>query len=251
MRTYANRTGADGGQGGLPGSFAEATHNLSGQRLGRKGHETRERIIKAMQDLLDSDDLAPITLSAIAREVGVGMSTLYLYFPDMGELLLAVLSRATDQQEEAFMQCLRIRWPDDMLREHTIDFVRAHFDFWQRHARLMQMRNNFADARDERLLAYRYEASSPLIALLVWQMDGQDDGHESNSADCATVLFTGLERVATVLINPDFATAAHLEGEDARRKYIDRLALAEARLVEIAIREMRANGRPIAKENVQ
>ncbi|WP_303541823.1 TetR/AcrR family transcriptional regulator [Sphingomonas natans] len=195
-----------------------------------------------MEKLLDDPDAVPITLSAIAREAGMGMSALYLYFPDIGDLLLAVLRRSADQQGDAFVDCLQVRWPDDQLRERSVAFVRAHFDFWQRHARLMQMRNNFADAGDERLTAYRQETSAPLIALLhqqMWPAAEPPGEGDTESIDCATVLFTGLERVATVLINPNFAANARLEGEDARLTYIVRLARAEARLVEIAIREMR------------
>lgn len=251
MRTQANRTSIRPAPIGAGAGCVDATHNLSGQRLGRKGLDTRERIIKAMQCVLDGTDPAPITLSAIAREAGIGMSTLYLYFPDMGDLLLAVLRRAMDQQEEAFIQCLRTRWPDDALHDHCIHFVRAHFDFWQRHARLLQMRNSFADAHDPRLVAHRYETSRPLIGLLVGQMDADAENGDTLQADCATVLLTGLERMATVLIKPDFHELAGVQSGDARRQYIDRLALAEARLVEVAIRDMRNEGRARAEENMQ
>lgn len=251
MRTQAKQSIAEGRFERPTDGGADATHNLSGQRLGRKGQETRERIIKAMQCVLEGADPTPITLSAVAREAGVGMSTLYLYFPDMGDLLLAILRRVMDHQAEAFMHCLRTRWADDALRVHSIDFVRAHFDFWQRHARLLEMRNSFADARDKRLVAYRHEATRPLIGLIVAQMDADPGDPDTVQADCATVLLTGLERVATVLIKPDFATVARLEGDAARYDYIDRLALAEARLIEITIREMRAQGLTGAREKIQ
>ena len=70
------------------------SHNLLGQRLGRKGRDTRERILAATQRLLDGPIDAPISLSAVAREASLGMTTLYLYFSDLTELLLA--ARAMD-----------------------------------------------------------------------------------------------------------------------------------------------------------
>ncbi|HEX7876780.1 MAG TPA: TetR/AcrR family transcriptional regulator [Sphingobium sp.] len=228
-----------------PARDAGATHNLSGQRLGRKGQGTRERIMKAMLVLLEGDNPAPVTLSAIAREANIGMSTLYLYFPDLGDLLLAVLRRVMDEQEAAFLHCLRTRWPDDMLFEQSRAFVRAHFEFWQRHAHLLQMRNAFADARDPRLVEYRAATSAPLISLLVEQMDVRPDNKDNEYFDCAVVLLTGLERVATVLTNPDVAEYSQLTDDERRRAYIDRLARAEARLIEIAIRDMRSQAHSV------
>ncbi|MFT3966240.1 MAG: TetR/AcrR family transcriptional regulator, partial [Sphingobium sp.] len=65
--------------------------NLYGQRLGRKGRETRDRIISAANGLLARPEPVQVTLSAVAREASLGMTTLYLYFSDLTELLSAVL----------------------------------------------------------------------------------------------------------------------------------------------------------------
>lgn len=235
MKTSAKRKAAEPVEGaGVP--LKEVRQNLAGQRLGQKGYETRERIINAMQCLLDGDDPAPVTLSAIAREAGVGMSTLYLYFPDLAELLLAVLRRVIGMNTP-LIERLRARWPDDSLREHSLAFVQDFFDFWQRHARLLQMRNSFADAREERLITYRRESYVPLFTYLARQMDPVPD--ESACFDYATVLLTGLERVATIMINPDFAQLTQITDEQQRIDYINRLAHAQGRLIEIALRDGR------------
>lgn len=224
----------------------DATHNLSGQRLGPKGLGTRERIVKAMLCLVESDDDAPITLSAVARAASVRMSNLYLYFPDLGELLLAALRRAVDEQDLPYMQCLRERWPDADLSRCCETFVRAHFDFWQSHARLLQMRNSLADGRDMRLIEYRNRISAPLIRLLLKQMDVTGEEGDSSYRDCATVLVTGLERMATVVINPDFAAMTSLPDDEERARFIDRLACAEARIIECTVSRMRVQLHPEA-----
>ena len=74
---------------------AAVSHNLVGQRLGRKGQATRERILDAMLRLLADAEGPPVTLTGVAREAGIGLSNLYLYFPDIGELLLAALRKAS------------------------------------------------------------------------------------------------------------------------------------------------------------
>jgi AcrR family transcriptional regulator len=221
------------------------THNLVGQRLGRKGQETRDRILAAMSHLLEIDDEAPITLSAVSREASIGMSTLYLYFPDLGELVLAVLSRTIKENEPGFIEYLGEFWSDAALSERVLSFTRAHFAFWEKHARLMQMRNSFADARDMRFVRYRQKMSGPVRAMLVRQMCAQPGACEHIYEDCATVMLSGLERVATIVINPDFATLAGVENPEERTRYVERLALAEARLIETLIRDMRSQARQV------
>src|SRR6201995_3065199 len=83
------------------------SHNLLGQRLGKKGRDTRERILAATERLLAGPPDAPITLSAVAREASLGMTSLYLYFNDLTELLLAQLSATMSLAREAYGDHLR------------------------------------------------------------------------------------------------------------------------------------------------
>lgn len=218
---------------------AEITHNLVGQRLGRKGQETRDRIVAAMARLLQADDDAPITLSAVAREASIGMSTLYLYFPDLGELALAVMARTVKETDPAFIEHLDEFWADAVLADRVATFANAHFAFWEKNARLLHLHNSFADARDLRFVRYRQRTTAPVRAMLVRQMGAQPGACPALYEDCATVMLAGLERVASIVINPDFAMLAGVERPEERRRYVDRLALAEARLMEALIRDMR------------
>jgi AcrR family transcriptional regulator len=217
-----------------------ATSNLLGQRLGRKGQETRDRIICAMSDLLQDPDETPITLGAIARAAGTGMSTLYLYFPDIGALVLAVLDRTVKMHEAGFDSDLGEWWPDEVLADRVLTFARAHFSFWQKYARLLQMRNSFADAGDLRFVSYRQEMAQPILVQLVRQMGAEPGGGDPLFDDCAAVMLTGLERMATVLIHPDFAMLTGVEGAEERNRLVERLARAEALVIEMAMRALRA-----------
>ena len=217
---------------------APVSHNLVGQRLGRKGQETRERILSAMLRLLDDPDGPPVTLTGVAREATVGMTTLYLYFPDMGDLLLSTLKRVMDSSEQGYVHHLRDYWPDETLAEQSRDFMRDHYRFWKRHARLLHMRNSFADASDARVMQYRTEVSLPVLDLLALQMGDGDAASDAMSPDIATVLMVGFERVATVLTNPLFYDGAEDANID-KAAYIDKLICAQARLVELAIRHQR------------
>lgn len=196
----------------IPETPAPVSHNEIGQKLGRKGLETRERILSSMLRLLADENGPPVTLTSVAKEAGVRLTNLYLYFPDAGALLLAALGRVMDTAEVAFVEQLRQRWPDETLHESSLLFLEAHYAFWKRNGRLLHMRNALADAGDMRVLTYRYMATAPLIDLLAAQMDSPPEEDGGPCIDVATVLLTGLERVATVATNPHF-TIIVKEGE--------------------------------------
>jgi AcrR family transcriptional regulator len=213
----------------------EIERNLNGQKMGRKGRITRERILDAAVALLESDDEEPITLSAVARGAGLGMTSLYNYFSDLTEVLLAVLDPVMDTAEEAYMAKLRDYWPDEELGERCLDFVTAYHRFWARHSRLLHLRNAMADQHDERMILHRVESTRPVIALVVGQMVGTPREGRSPAAAMATLVMTGIERSITV------ATDQHMPklfGE-AFSSNVERFLSPGARLMELAIRDMR------------
>jgi AcrR family transcriptional regulator len=178
------------------------SHNLVGQRLGRKGRETRERILAATERLLAGPRDTAISLSAVAREASLAMTTLYLYFNDLTELLLAVLEPIIDSAEDSYLGHLRTAWPDDSLGEHCLNFIEAYHAFWDRHSRILHLRNSFADNNDERMRLHRIDASRPLIELFVIQIEDDPTIVLSPAVAMATVLVTSVDRVITMATDP-------------------------------------------------
>lgn len=211
------------------------SHNLAGQRLGRKGRDTRERILAATERLLAASNDA-ISVSAVAREASLGMATFYQYFSDLTELLLAVLDPIMASAEQSYVGHLRERWPDAELSSHCLAFVEAYHDFWERNTRILHLRNSFADANDARMRAHRIHVSQPLMQLLVLQMDGDPAVPRSPAAGMATVLMTGIERLVTITTDVSFSSL-EIEDPDA---HVRNLMRAGARLLEFAIRDGRA-----------
>jgi AcrR family transcriptional regulator len=211
------------------------SHNLNGQKLGRKGRVTRERILAATVELLDSPAGEAISMSAVARKASLGMTSLYNYFNDLSELLLAVLEPVMAETEQAFISMLRSRWPDEELGERCYAFLRAYHDFWARHARLLHLRNLMADNRDEQLLIHRVRATMPVIRLIVAQMDDDPELEKPPLLGMATVLMTGIERTVTTSTDRGLT---ELFGPD-RAFPADHYLRPEARLMELAIRDAR------------
>jgi AcrR family transcriptional regulator len=214
---------------------AALSHNLLGQRLGRKGRDTRERILAAAERIL-ADEQERFSLSAVAREASLGMTTLYLYFGDLTELMLAVLEPITASAEDAFVAQMRVRWPDATLAKECDSFVRNFYAFWQRHSRILHLRNSLASTDgDPRIVRQRIEQSSPLVRLLAMQMDGDPEDMQSLTKGFATALLTGIERSVTVTTDTEYSGAAM--GQPVQN--IPNLLIAQARLLELAIRDRR------------
>lgn len=215
-----------------------AGYNLLGQRLGRKGRDTRQRILEGLARHMARDDGAPVSLSAVARETSVAMTTLYLYFADLGELVLAALSPVVEEGR-SLQVMLRGRWRDEELAGRCRAYLRAHQDFWQRNARILHLRNSFADAGDRRFLRSRIEFSRPQIRALIRQMDGDPTAVQSLCFHTAVVVITGIERVATTVTGPYYAITLE-EAEIAFNDVPPAQLEAGAQMLELAIRHQRA-----------
>jgi AcrR family transcriptional regulator len=220
-----------------PGEDGEVSHNLNGQRLGRKGRDTRERILLAAGRLLYCDtDRAPISLSAVAREASLGMTSLYNYFTDLTEVLLAVLEPVMASAEDVYLGALRKRWDDRELSERCYEFVSNYQAFWQKHSRLLHLRNAMSDQHDPRMTRQRIKSTQPIIGLLVEQMDGDPKAPRSIEFAMATVLMIGIERATTISTDDELPIrmAQDIRHDEAH------FVRPSARLMEMAIRDMRS-----------
>jgi AcrR family transcriptional regulator len=222
----------------VAGRAEAVSHNLAGQKLGRKGRDTRERILAAALELIEERGEAAFSMSAVARRASLGITSLYNYFADLTELALAVLEPVMETAEDAYLAMLRERWSDDDLGDRCFAFVHAYHWFWARNSRLLHMRNAMADALDSRLMRHRIASTQPIIEHLVRQMGGDIRHPTSLPVSMATMTMIGIERSITI------ATDRHLPMlvEWNFKLDDDRFVRPGARLLELAIREARATG---------
>jgi len=212
---------------------AGISHNLHGQRLGKKGRITRERILAAAIELVEKTD-EPVTLGAVARAAGLGMTSLYNYFTDFTELLLAILEPVMGTAQEEYFAQVRDYWPDDDLSSRAMSFVRSYHQFWARHTGLLHLRNAMADQFDVRIMHQRVNSTRPLIGLFVAQMD-QRGILGDTAVLMATTLMTGIER--SITLATDRRLRRILGTLPGRRD--ESLLEINARLMELAIRDTR------------
>ena len=219
----------------ITSGHSSISRNLLGQRLGRKGRDTRERILAATARLLADPSDSQISLSAVAREASLGMTALYAYFTDLTELLLAALEPIVASAEESYIAQLRAHWRDDELGAQCGAFVHAYHAYWERHTRILHLRNSLADSNDQRMRQCRIQMAQPLTQLLVAQMNGDPAVHRSLESNMATVLLTSIERLATVATDTFFTNLPIQH----REVHVNNLLNAQARLLELGVRDCR------------
>ncbi len=213
--------------------------NLHGQRLGRKGQETRARIIAVTREIIEEGTDEQLSLSAVARRAELRMSSLYNYFTDLSDLFLAVAEPVIAASEDAYVGFIRKRWPDDALAEHCLTFIEAFHEFWRANAQLLHMRNAIADQHEPRIMTHRIDMARAVIRLLGQQMDAPADRFTGVEYDLASVLYTGLERVVTIAT--DERLQAHYP-PTIQPRFQGETIKQQARLFALAIADERANG---------
>ena len=216
----------------------DVSHNLAGQKLGRKGRDTRDRIIAATLEVLNETDDIMISLSAVARKAKLGMTSIYVYFSDLTELLLAVLEPITAEGETAYLQRLCERWNDDEIEERAREFLEAYFEFWTRNSRILHLRNVLADRHDERMMQTRVGAAMPILKGIRLQFAPEGGELDPKLGAMASVLVAGIER--SITLSTDTSIPARLAKAFAPSK--EPLVEASAQLMVTAIREGRRAG---------
>jgi len=185
-----------------------ARRNQHGQAMGTKGLQTRRRLIAATEDLLKATTLRDLRVADIARAAKTSTSTFYLYFRDVPEAVLAVISEVS-QSTPTLLAILGERWEESEAYDRAQNFVETYIDYWQTHSALFRVRNLAADEGDERFVLARANSVTPLLeALSARIQERQDAGGlpvDLHAHSTAGALLAMIERLATL-------TPAHLLG---------------------------------------
>ena len=224
------------------GAEAKIDTNLQGQRLGRKGRITRDRIIAVARELIEEPTAEILSISAVARRAELRVSSIYNYFPDLSDLLMTVLEPVLQEAQQGYLQVLGEYWADDALDEKCAEFVEAFRLFWERNVRLLHVRNNLAQQHDPRALSQRINAARRVVSRLALQFGCSSDEEWSAEQDMASVLYAGLERVVTIVSDELLKAPYPINIE---RRFGKNTLKQQARLLALAVREMRA-GRAVA-----
>ncbi len=175
-----------------------APTTASGRVLGRRGAETRQRILDTIASTIATRGVRELRLSEVTREVGVSPPAFYQYFRDLDEALLALSEQVGEHLSDVKIS-LEIPWEDGNARDLAVAFVSAFTSYWDDNRPVLWVRNVAAQDGDDRFRAIRNRSLEPLVASLSSQIaHGQAIGRIDPSLSptaLATTLMMLLERM--------------------------------------------------------
>jgi AcrR family transcriptional regulator len=205
--------------------------NKQGQSLGRKGTESRRRLMDSTLSLLSEHSAHKLSASRIARVAGMASQSFYLYFKDIDELLLALAEEAAadiGSVVDALREAPGSSEPGDVSRR-VID---AYSAYWDKHRSILSARNYIADSGNMAFLKLRQESTMPVILAVAERIVAADSGglRMKEAVARAVVVYQAMERLAARSNAVEYRSAEQpqelqIEKTDLRQAEIDILTL--------------------------
>jgi AcrR family transcriptional regulator len=179
----------------------DVTMNKQGQTLGRKGLETRQRLMFSTRRLLFTHPLPDITAVAIAKAANTSSASFYMYFDDVQDVLYALSLEAGEEMTEV-ANLLEQPWDYEHSEEAALRIIESLNQVWSRHREVLRYRNLEADRGDPRFEELRMNTYIPFIerfAKLILAVNPAMGGRKKGDAYAeATVLHAAMERLAAL-----------------------------------------------------
>lgn len=189
--------------------------------LGRKGTETRARLLAATRELLKTVSPFNLTVAAIAKAARTAPATLYVYFDDVQDVFYALSVEACEDFEKITRENPDWFSCDERVAQDAVEFVDKFNSVWDRHAHALQYRNLESDRGNNRFQDLRTANAMPMIDRLANAIKRAKPGVSTRSAYAdAVVLFSSVERLAATRhlfpSNPAYIPAEDLSKAQAR-----------------------------------
>src|SRR5262245_2053075 len=127
---------------------------LDGRPLGKRGAQTRRRLLDATATLLENHGIRDLRVVDIARAVGTSPATFYQYFRDVEEAVLALAAEVGDEVAH-LTRLLDERWDGDDGLKAARSLVDGFVTYWDRHRAVLRTRNLAAQEGDARFREVR------------------------------------------------------------------------------------------------
>jgi AcrR family transcriptional regulator len=135
---------------------------LDGRPLGRRGTQTRRRLLDATAGLLETHGVRDLRVVDIAREVGTSPATFYQYFRDVEEAVLALANEIGEEMLPVDELAGRA-WKGAGGLESARELVSEFLTYWDEHRAVLRTRNLAAQEGDQRFRHVRNSYLKPLL----------------------------------------------------------------------------------------
>lgn len=174
--------------------MAGELRNLQGQKMGRKGRETRRRIMDVTLALLQGSSYKDLTVLDVVYEAEVSNATFYIYFEDIEDVLFACVQEAALNMDD-ILELLAADWNRRNLRDKVREFVESYNQLWEKHRVELRLRNLEADQGNPRFLNYRIESTRRIYEALGRKI-AELNPAQRNPDSVAIVIFAALDIIA-------------------------------------------------------
>jgi AcrR family transcriptional regulator len=173
----------------------KARQNLYGQAMGRKGNETRQRLIRATVELLEKRSIRDVSVSDIATLASTSSSSFYIYFADVSAAALAA-AESIEQITPEIERLLSLPWSKNDGRVKAAALVEEYVNFSSQHHAILRIRNLSADEGDKRFETVRHQAVSRIHDLLEARIAAS--GNELDPSAGASAILALMERISSI-----------------------------------------------------
>ncbi len=200
--------------------------NKDGQAIGRKGAESRARLLEEARLLLFSAPSEKLTASAIARAAGLASQTFYVYFDDIDEILYVLAEQATKDNAEIIAELDR-PWDFGAVHHHAERVVSAFYRYWDRNRPIFNVRNFRADSGQEAFMQLRNVGAYPVVSRMascILASHGAGNLGKRDALARAVVIFAAMERMAARYANGG-TDPSMVDSDELKQAEVDILAL--------------------------
>jgi AcrR family transcriptional regulator len=172
---------------------------LDGRALGKRGAQTRRRLLEATARLLESHGVRDLRVVDIARAVGTSPATFYQYFRDVEEAVL-VVAEEVGEDIAPLGELLARPWDGADGLSSARELVEEFMAYWDAHRAVLRTRNLAAQEGDRRFRDVRNESLRPLREGLAAKVEESQQagrvGPEIAPMAAAAALAAMIERMA-------------------------------------------------------
>jgi AcrR family transcriptional regulator len=175
--------------------------NQQGQVIGRKGQQTRERIVDAVEMLLQTQPLRDLKQAEVCRIAKVSPPAFYVYFRDIETAVREAIARHQVLPAE-LDALLQEPWPEAEVFARAQRFVTLYLEYWEQHYHLFKTRNLSADEGDPAMIELRLGFQVPVmekIAALIAEGQSRSGQTLPTPRAGAAIVMASLERLAPTL----------------------------------------------------
>lgn len=195
MKTSDLNQPAQSSANGVTSGKGSRPRNLLGQSMGRKGAETRERLLKATVELLEKRSLRDVSVADITALAGTSSSGFYIYFSDVTDAALAVAETINNITPE-IETILAREWTAANAQDNAQALVSSYVNFTRQHHAILRVRNLAADEGDRRFEEVRHNAVARIHELLAARIASANNGLDPSSG--ASAVLALMERISAV-----------------------------------------------------